>query len=62
MRGELPPGYEATFRYSLIDPEANVAAEADARSGRPFAHLAMLIQVPGVDVVERVEREKGSPP
>jgi lysyl-tRNA synthetase class 1 len=59
VRGELPPGYEATFRYSLIDPEANVAAEADAFRP-PFAHLAMLIQIPGVDVVEQVEREKGS--
>jgi lysyl-tRNA synthetase, class I len=60
VRGDLPPGFEATFRYSLVDPNANVAAEADAFRP-PFAHLAMLIQVPGVDVVERVEREKGSP-
>ena len=60
VRGELPPGYEATFRYALLDPNANVAAEADAFRP-PFAHLAMLIQIPGVDVVERVEREKGSP-
>jgi lysyl-tRNA synthetase class 1 len=60
VKGELPPGYEATFRYSLLDPNADVAAEADAFRP-PFAHLAMLIQVPGVDVVERVEREKGSP-
>ena len=60
VRGELPPGYEATFRYSLIDPDADVAAEAAAF--RPaFGHLAMLIQIPGVDVVERVEQEKGSP-
>ena len=57
--GELPPGYEATFRYSLLDPDADVAAEAAAF--RPaFGHLAMLIQIPGVDVVERVEPEKGS--
>ena len=55
-----PPGYEATFRYSLLDPDADVAAEAAAF--RPaFAHLALLIQIPGVDVVERVEAEKGSP-
>ncbi len=47
-------------RYSLIDPDADVAAEAAAF--RPaFGHLAMLIQIPGVDVVERVEQEKGSP-
>ena len=28
VKGELPPGYEATFRYSLLDPKADVAAEA----------------------------------
>ena len=59
VKGELPPGYEATFRYSLLDPDADVAAEAAAF--RPaFGHLALLIQIPGVDVVERVEAEKGS--
>jgi len=60
VKGELPPGYEATFRYSLLDPDADVAAESAAF--RPaFGHLAMLIQIPGVDVLERVEAEKGSP-
>jgi lysyl-tRNA synthetase, class I len=60
VRGELPPGHEATFRFSLVDPGADVAQEAAAF--RPaFGHLAMLIQVPGVDVVERVEAEKGGP-
>ncbi len=59
VRGDLPPGYEATFRYSLLDPDADIAAEAAAF--RPaFGHLAMLIQIPGVDVVERIEAEKGS--
>jgi lysyl-tRNA synthetase class 1 len=59
VRGDLPPGYEATFRYSLLDPAADVAAEAAAF--RPaFGHLAMLIQIPEVNVVERVEAEKGS--
>ena len=60
VKGEIAPGYEATFRYSLLDPDGDVAAEAAAF--RPaFGHLAMLIQIPGVDVVERVEAEKGSP-
>ena len=60
VKGELPPGYEATFRYSLLDPDADVAAEAAAF--RPaFAHLALLVQIPGVDVAARVEAEKGSP-
>jgi lysyl-tRNA synthetase class 1 len=59
VRGELPSGYEATFRYSLLDPDAAVAAEAAAF--RPaFGHLAMLIQLPGVDIVERLEAEKES--
>ena len=60
VKGELTPGFEATFRYSLLDPEADVAAEAEAF--RPaFAHLALLLQIPGVDVAARVEAEKGSP-
>ena len=60
VKGELPPGHEATFRYSLLDPNADVAAEATAF--RPaFSHLALLAQIPGVDVAARVEAEKGSP-
>jgi lysyl-tRNA synthetase class 1 len=60
VRGEIAPGYEGTFRYSLLDPHADVAAEAAAF--RPaFAHLALLLQVPNVDVGARVEAEKGSP-
>ena len=60
VKGELPPGYEATFRYSLLDPAADAATEAAAF--RPaFSHLALLAQVPGVDVAARVEAEKGSP-
>jgi lysyl-tRNA synthetase class 1 len=59
VRGELPAGYESVFRYSLLDPEADVAAEA--ATFRPaFGHLALLAQVPGVDVAERVRAEKGS--
>jgi lysyl-tRNA synthetase class 1 len=59
VKGEIPPGYEATFRYSLLDPNADVAAEAWAF--RPaFAHLALLAQIPGVDVVARIEAEKGT--
>ena len=61
VKGELPPGYEATFRYSLLDPGADVAAEAAAF--RPaFAHLALLVQVPGVDVVERASRRRRGAP
>jgi lysyl-tRNA synthetase class 1 len=60
VKGELPPGYSATFRYALLDPDADVAAEA--RAYRPvLAHLALLVQIPGIDIVARLEAEKGSP-
>ncbi len=59
VKGEIPPGYEATFRYSLLDPGADVTAEAAAF--RPaFSHLALLLQIPGIDVPERVADEKGN--
>ena len=60
VRGEIAPGFENTFRYSLLDPDADVAAEA-ARFRPAFAHLALLLQIPNVDVSERMEAEKGSP-
>ncbi len=60
VKGELTPGFKATFRYSLLDPGADFAVEAAAF--RPaFAHLAVLLQIPGVDVAARIEAEKGSP-
>jgi lysyl-tRNA synthetase, class I len=59
VRGEIAPGHAATFAYSLLDPVADVAAEAMAF--RPaFSHLALLAQIPNVDVRARVEAEKGS--
>ena len=59
VKGELPPGYEAMFRYSLVDPGADVGTEA-AQFRPAFSHLAMLAQVPAVDIVGRVRDEKGS--
>ncbi len=58
VKGEIPPGHEATFRYSLLDPSADVAAEA-AFFRPAFSHLAMLLQIPGVDVGARMDQEKG---
>ncbi len=59
VRGELPPNHERLFALSLVEPDADAAAEAAAY--RPaFSHLALLEQIPGVDVVERVTAEKGS--
>ncbi len=60
VRGELPPDHERVFAMSLVEPDADVAAEAAAY--RPaFSHLALLEQIPGVDVAERVTAEKGEP-
>jgi lysyl-tRNA synthetase class 1 len=60
VKGELPSGHESIFRYSLLDPAADVTEVAAAF--RPaFAHLALLVQVPGVDVEARVAAEKGAP-
>ncbi|HUG48995.1 MAG TPA: lysine--tRNA ligase [Candidatus Limnocylindria bacterium] len=59
-RGELPPNPERIFALSLADPQADPRAEA-ARFRPPFAHLALLLQVPGPDIVERLSAEKGAP-
>ena len=60
VRGELPANHEQVYRYSLVEPDADLAAEAAAF--RPaFSHLALLEQIPGVDVVERVTAEKAAP-
>ena len=60
VKGDIPLGFDATFRYALLDPHADW--ETEAAAFRPaFAHLALLLQIPGVDVVERVTAEKGSP-
>lgn len=60
VRGELPPDAAAIFRQSLTDPAAVPAVEA-ARYRPPFGHVAFLVQVPGVDLEERVASEKGAP-
>ncbi len=60
VRGELPPHHDRVFTYSLVEPDADVPT--DAAAYRPaFSHLALLEQIPGIDVVERVTAEKGSP-
>ncbi len=59
VRGEIAPGFAGTFRYSLLDAAADVPAEA-ALFRPAFSHLALLLQIPNVDVRARVEAEKGS--
>jgi lysyl-tRNA synthetase class 1 len=58
VKGELPLGFANVFRYSLLDATADYEAEA-ARFRFPFAHLATLVQIPGVDVTASAAAEKG---
>ena len=48
-RGELPPDPERHLRASLVDASADLAVEA-ARVPAGIPHLALLLQVPGVDI------------
>jgi hypothetical protein len=60
VKGELPADHDRLFTYSLAGAAPDVAAEASAF--RPaFGHLALLLQIPGVDIPERMEAEKGAP-
>lgn len=58
-RGELPPDPERLFGYVLLP--ATLPAEAAAAYRPAFAHLALLAQIPGVDIAARVAEEKGVP-
>jgi lysyl-tRNA synthetase class 1 len=60
VRGELPPDPERIFAASLVDPAPDPTVEA-SRYRPPFRHLALLVQVPGVDLEERFAVEKGAP-
>jgi lysyl-tRNA synthetase, class I len=60
VKGELPAHPQQLFAASQVDPNADLAATAAAYRP-PFAHLALLLQVPGVDVRAKVEAEKGTP-
>ena len=60
VRGELPPDPERIFRASLVTEPDDLVAEA-ARFRPAFRHLALLVQVPGVDLDARIEAEKGAP-
>ena len=60
VRGEIPADADAIFRASLVDPSADAAVEG-GRYRPAFAHVAFLVQVPGVDVEARVAAEKGGP-
>jgi lysyl-tRNA synthetase class 1 len=58
-RGELPPDAERLFGYvQLADA---IPAEAAAAYRPAFGHLALLAQIPGVEIAARVAEEKGAP-
>ena len=59
VKGELPPDHERVFAASLVDPAADLEAVGSAYRP-PFAHLALLLQVPGVDVPSQMAAEKGA--
>jgi lysyl-tRNA synthetase class 1 len=58
-RGEAPPDADRLFGYVLL-PGA-VPADAAATYQPAFAHLALLAQIPGVDIAARIADEKGGP-
>jgi lysyl-tRNA synthetase class 1 len=59
FRGELPPDPQRLFGFVLPVGSDPVIAAAAYRPS--FAHLALLAQIPGVDVAARIAEEKGSP-
>ncbi len=60
VKGELPPDHERIFALSLLDPDADPVVEA-SRFRPDFSQLAMLVQVPSIEIEARVAAEKGAP-
>ena len=58
-KGELPPNVERIFALSLPDDMADPQSAA-ARYRPAFAHLALLLQIPGAALEERLTAEKGT--
>ena len=62
VRGELPPDHERLQFFSQIADSTAEAAKEVAAAWRPaFGQLSLLLQLPGVNVIERAAAEKGSP-
>ena len=60
VKGELPADHERLFAYSLLGP-ATGRRRGGAAFRPAFAHLALLLQIPGVDIPARMAAEKGAP-
>ena len=60
VKGELPPGYDSIFRYSLLDAGGGRRARRRAPSGRRSRTSRCSSRCPGVDVHARVAAEKGA--
>jgi lysyl-tRNA synthetase, class I len=60
VKGELPADPDRLFAASLVDPRGDMAVAA-ANYRPPFAHLALLLQVPGVEPSAAFAVEKGAP-
>ncbi|HVA85594.1 MAG TPA: lysine--tRNA ligase [Candidatus Saccharimonadales bacterium] len=58
VKGELPPNPRRLFALSLVDPAADIDAEA-ALCRPPFLHLSLIVQA-GKDPRTYFEAEKGS--
>jgi lysyl-tRNA synthetase class 1 len=62
VRGELPPDHDRLNFYSQVADGDAATAVRRAGEWRPaFGQLALLLQLPGIDVATRAAAEKGSP-
>ena len=70
VKGEIAPGFEATFRYSLLDPDADVAAEAarvparvrPPRAARSRSRTSTSRRGSTAEKGERADRARGGDP
>jgi lysyl-tRNA synthetase class 1 len=60
VKGTLPPSPERLFAYAVLPTDPAVVAQRAAAFRLAFAHVAFLVQQPGVDLMGSAEAEKGS--
>jgi len=61
VKGELPADPRATLLLLAAGGPLRTWPRPPPHSGPPSRHLALLLQIPGVDIAERMEAEKGAP-